>query len=121
MLARLPQVIVNDSTLRDGEQAPGVAFTPQGGRVHVETTATKDEVVFRVSDDGPGIEPAMRERLFLKYATGRLPGRGTGLGLAFCRMVVEAHGGRIELENRPAPGATFRFGLPLSRADQRAD
>jgi len=55
----------------------------------------------------------VQRRLFQKFVTGRVPGHGSGLGLAFCRQAVEAHGGRIWAENRPGQGAAFTFTVAI--------
>jgi signal transduction histidine kinase len=65
-----------------------------------------------IHDDGPGIDPALRERLFDPFATGRKD--GTGLGLAISRKIVEAHGGSLDLLPPEAPGTTFRMRVPLA-------
>ncbi len=66
-----------------------------------------------VADRGPGLAAGDEARVFEKfYRAGSAPG-GVGLGLAICRGIVEAHGGRIWAENRPAGGAAFRFELPI--------
>ena len=67
-----------------------------------------------VSDSGPGIEASLRPRLFTKFAPGAHSARGSGLGLAFCRLAVEASGGRIWLEERSGPGAEFVFTIPTA-------
>jgi len=86
-------------------------FTPVGGQVRITATAAGDGVVsVRVADDGPGIPAALRPRLFQRFASGRQRESGTGLGLAFCRLAVEAHGGRIHVEG--GPGTTMAFTLP---------
>jgi len=66
----------------------------------------------RVSDDGPGIAPADRDRIFQLFYRGGGVG-GTGMGLAICQGIVEAHGGRMWVEQAPAGGSTFVFRLPL--------
>jgi signal transduction histidine kinase len=70
-----------------------------------------------VRDTGPGIPDEFKEKLFERFAQiegqrGRR--RGTGLGLAFCRMAVEAHGGRIWVGDNPAGGAVVAFTLPIA-------
>ena len=88
-------------------------FTPVGGQVRVTVRPEQEDGRLRVAvkDSGPGIPPELEGRLFRKFTTGRQPGSGTGLGLAFCRMVVEAHGGRIWVESEPGQGTTFLFSL----------
>ncbi|MBN1936511.1 MAG: PAS domain-containing protein [Anaerolineae bacterium] len=92
-----------------------IKFTPAGGEIRM--TARHDpetaQMLVSVADNGPGISPEVQERLFQKFATGDTPGRGTGLGLAFCRLAVEAHGGRIWVESEPGKGTTFTFSLPV--------
>jgi Osmosensitive K+ channel histidine kinase len=70
-------------------------------------------VILDVKDSGPGICEELRPRLFEKFAVGNLPGRGSGLGLPFCRLAVEAQGGRMWLQH-PGPAAVFSFSLPLA-------
>ncbi|MBC7227351.1 MAG: GAF domain-containing protein [Thermoflexales bacterium] len=90
-------------------------FTPSEGEVRVTVDRPSADVLqFAVSDTGPGIPPGYQERIFDRFA--RLPNektRGTGIGLAFCKLAVEAHGGRIWVESRPGEGATFKFTIPL--------
>ena len=88
-------------------------FTPRGGRVRVHAERAAGEVRLTISDNGPGIAPEVREHLFQKFATAG-PGQGSGLGLAFCRLAVEAQGGRIWVDRDQETGATFTFTLPLA-------
>jgi signal transduction histidine kinase len=75
-------------------------FTPPHGRVWVEAwEEPPGYLLLAVSDTGPGIPPELKEQLFQKFVTGRVEGRGSGLGLAFCRLAVEAHGGRTWVES----------------------
>jgi signal transduction histidine kinase len=69
-------------------------------------------VELTVRDSGPGVEEELRPRIFERFVVGNRTGRGSGLGLAFCRLAVEAQGGRIRLEHA-GPGAVFAFSLPL--------
>jgi two-component system, NtrC family, sensor histidine kinase KinB len=94
-----------------------IKFTPAGGCIHLSADLVADPpgpavVHVIVSDSGPGIEADLQNRLFQKFVAGRQPGKGSGLGLAFCRLAVEAHGGRIWVENVPGGGAAFHFTLP---------
>jgi signal transduction histidine kinase len=92
-----------------------IKFTREGGAVRVSALSDSPSALrVAVSDDGPGIPPELRERLFQKFTTGDVKGRGTGLGLAFCRLAVEAHGGRIWVDTPPGGGTTFSFTLPLA-------
>ena len=78
--------------------------------------AGPDEVAIAVRDEGPGIAAEDRSRLFQKFSRGsRVGGQtpGTGLGLAFCKMAVEAHGGRISVESELGKGSRFTFTLPV--------
>ncbi len=92
-------------------------YAPSSSRVTVAATAgAPGWVRVAVSDQGPGIPAEARERIFDKFAQMRGAERkGTGLGLAFCRMAVEAHGGEIHVEDPgDAGGALFAFTLPAA-------
>jgi signal transduction histidine kinase len=86
-----------------------------GGRVDVRVAHDRQQVVLEVVDDGPGIPAEHQSRLFERFFTTRSEGRGTGLGLALVKAVVEAHGGRIEVSSAEGQGATFRMLLPSAR------
>jgi len=92
-----------------------VKFTPSGGDITLSAERTDGEILFAVSDTGPGIPPEFHHRVFDRFA--RLENaksfKGTGLGLAFCKLAVDAHGGRIWVESKVGHGATFYFTLPL--------
>jgi len=87
--------------------------------VHVSSERRDLEWVIAVKDNGPGIEPAFRERIFGAFK--RLHGKefpGNGLGLAFCRKAVEWQGGRMWVESTPGAGATFCFTLPIRQPQE---
>jgi signal transduction histidine kinase len=117
---RLERVVANllDNALR---------YTPRGGRVAVRASpdATKTEVIVSVSDTGVGIPRDLQTRIFEKFWTGGAEAsaarRSFGLGLTFCKMIVEAHGGRIRVEGEPGKGATFSFSLPCARDEAGGD
>ncbi len=92
-----------------------IKFSPDGGRIGIWTQVNGSWILFNVADQGPGIPKEHRERVFEKYAQLDSDKRrsGVGLGLAFCKMAVEAMQGRIWVENMPKAGALFRFALPL--------
>jgi two-component system sensor histidine kinase KdpD len=75
-------------------------------------------VLIEVADRGPGLPPGEERRIFEKFhrAEAAPTVRGAGLGLAICRGIVRAHGGRIWAENRPGGGVSIRFTLPVKEA-----
>jgi signal transduction histidine kinase len=88
-----------------------LAAAPRAPTVSTRAVAEGERVVFVVSDDGPGVPPAIAARLFEPLVTGR--SGGTGLGLALARRIVSAHGGTLALDAPvPGQGASFRFELP---------
>lgn len=106
-----------------------IKFTPTGGSIKISARPC-DEVTEKwggeegfdpvhlcvsVKDSGRGISPELKGRLFQKFVTSRHEGSGSGLGLAFCKLAVEAHGGRIWVDSEPDQGTTFTFTLPAAR------
>jgi signal transduction histidine kinase len=94
-----------------------IKFTKPGGKIVVSAGRhgeDRDMVLIAVKDEGPGVPPEMEDRLFEKFCTGSQKEKGTGLGLAFCRLAVEAHGGRVWAESQPGHGSTFAFTLPVA-------
>ena len=96
-------------------------FTPAGGRITVGAEVQPEGMLaIRVADTGPGIPAEYREKIFERFT--QIPGqrgrrRGSGLGLTFCRLAVEAHGGKIWVENDSGGGSLFVFTLPLAPKD----
>jgi len=85
-------------------------------QVHISVARNDSDWLFSVTDNGPGIDPQYRDRVFEPFK--RLHGRqypGCGLGLVFCRKAIESHGGRIWVEAAPDGGADFRFTLPAEQ------
>ncbi len=93
-------------------------FTPAGGQIVASAERLEDGMVaVRISDSGPGIPEEFRDKIFDRFT--QIPGqagrrRGSGLGLTFCRLAIEAHGGRIWVESRQGGGSVFILTLPIS-------
>jgi signal transduction histidine kinase len=103
---QLTQVLVN--LLGNAREA----LAEGGGGIHVRTLAKGSEALLEVADTGPGISSESRQRLFEPYFTTKAG--GTGLGLAIASRIAEEHGGRLELDGAPPPGACFRLRLPVA-------
>jgi two-component system cell cycle sensor histidine kinase/response regulator CckA len=95
---------------------------PDGGELLIRTREHNGSVVLEVGDTGPGIEPALRERIFEPYFTTKTSGpvRGTGLGLATVYGIVAAMGGIISVHDREPRGSLLRISLPASAVPVRA-
>jgi signal transduction histidine kinase len=91
-------------------------FTLPGGLVTVEAEASEEDIRFRVSDTGPGVSAEDLPHLFDGFwQVQRNDRRGVGLGLAICKAIVTAHGGRIWAESQPGAGTSIFFTLPATR------
>jgi signal transduction histidine kinase len=92
-------------------------YVRRDGRVQLIACLQNNHLQVGVADDGEGISPENAQRIFDKFVQVKDESsntrRGTGLGLTFCRLAVEAHGGRIWVESELGQGSTFYFTLPL--------
>lgn len=90
-------------------------FSPSKGKIWVGAKRINDKMLFWLKDSGPGISSANQERIFDKFfcLQTQEKSRGLGLGLAYCRLAIQAHGGDIWVESQPGEGACFKFTLPL--------
>lgn len=94
------------------------AMLPGGGVLRVAASRNGHHVDIEVSDTGDGIAPEDLRHIFRPFFTTKLPQddptaySGSGVGLAFCRRIVDAHGGEIDVESEPGKGSTFRIRLP---------
>lgn len=115
---RIAQVLVN-------LVGNAVKFSPPHTPVTVSFTAGNPELQIDVSDEGPGIPINERDRAFEAFSQlldpiNKQKTQGAGLGLAICRGLVEAHGGRIWIADRPVPGTTVAFTVPVVHTERQA-
>lgn len=92
-------------------------YSPADSEIRVSAEEQGDFVVVRISDQGPGIAEADHERIFKKFYRGRNVRTcisGTGMGLYISREIVEAQGGRVDVQSETEQGATFLLTLPVS-------
>jgi signal transduction histidine kinase len=99
-----------------------IKYSPRGGDVLVSVVVAGDEATLAVRDSGIGIAPADTKHIFEPFRRTRASREiapGVGLGLSVARRIVEAHGGRIEVDSKLGAGSTFRVHLPLSGPEPR--
>jgi two-component system sensor histidine kinase/response regulator len=91
-----------------------IKYSPTGGVVCIGIQQMQDEVRITVTDTGPGIAAEFHTRIFEKFGQveSKTSRTGTGLGLTFCKLAVEAHGGHIGIESAVGKGSTFWLALP---------
>lgn len=115
---RIQQVLLN--LMNNAEQA--MAASQGRGSLVVRTwhDAGLNTVSFEVSDDGPGLAPEIRTRIFDAFFSTKPVGEGTGLGLAVAYNIVKDHGGRIRVDSEPGRGTSFIVDLPVSASAETA-
>lgn len=96
-----------------------IKYTPREGHIELNTIVIDDQVQFAISDDGPGIKKGDQKHIFDKFSRVEQTANtatGVGLGLAFCKLAVEAHNGTISVESEgiPGTGSTFYVTLPIA-------
>jgi len=90
-------------------------FSPQGSKIEIGVRQKEDQILVWVKDNGPGIPASEHERIFTKFTrlkTENSP-KGLGLGLAYCRLALQAHGGNIWVDSEVGVGSCFTFSLPI--------
>ena len=97
------------------------ALPPEGGTITLGLSARGDEVVARIADDGRGMPPEVRTRIFEPFFSTKEGGRGVGLGLSIVQGIVARHGGTIEVQSEPGKGTTFTVALPVRGPDAWPD
>ncbi|WP_426756490.1 ATP-binding protein [Myxococcus sp. Y35] len=112
----VPSVTVDERMMRQAFlnlAINAVQAMPQGGvlRASVRRAPGTPEVEVQFADSGPGISPDVRARIFEPFFTTKA--KGTGLGLAVVKRIIESHQGRVDMESQPGQGTTFRLYLPL--------
>ena len=96
-----------------------IKYSPERSPIAISATLKKEKIVIGIADRGPGIEEGERLRIFDRFYRGRrhrFETKGTGMGLAIAKGIVEAHGERIWVESERGQGSTFYFSLPRSGA-----
>lgn len=95
-----------------------IQFSPKGGTIYLSANCDEKNVYFRVRDEGPGIQPALLERIFDEFYSQNIENhsKGTALSLAIGQKILNLHDGNMRAESTPGKGATFIFTLPLSTA-----
>ncbi len=115
----LPEVIADNTQLAQVFQnliANGIKFHgEEPPKIHISAKKKEKEWVFSVRDNGIGIDPQYSEKIFeiFKRLHKKEEYRGTGIGLAICKEIVERHGGHIWVESELSKGSTFYFTLPI--------
>jgi signal transduction histidine kinase len=115
--ARVEQVVSN--LVRNA-----MKYGSEGGRIDVRAVPAEDRLLIEVQDYGIGISPSDQLRLFQPYfrvERDRERAGGLGIGLALCKQLVEAHGGKIWVESEVGKGSTFKFSLPLGGAPRKGE
>jgi len=94
-------------------------FTSSGGEIKIEQISDSNSVTLHIIDTGNGIKEEQIPYLFTRYSKAQSQGtdgeKGTGLGLAICKLLVEAHGGKIGVKSEKGKGSDFYFSLPINR------
>ncbi len=124
---RLPLIDGDPRRIRqvlDNLLSNAVKYSPENTDITVECISTDSEVKVRVTDQGVGISPEELEKVFDRFyqasSGASQRGGGVGLGLAICKGIIEAHGGRIWAESTLGKGSTFTFTLPLQESNAAA-
>jgi len=114
-------VFVDGDALRLGQAVANLLdnalkYTPAGGRVHLATRTEPGLGVIEISDTGPGVPPAEREKIWRRLYRGDASRsqRGLGLGLSLVKAIVEAHRGTVTVDEADGGGARFTVRLPAA-------
>jgi signal transduction histidine kinase len=117
---RLPSVLADHDMIRrvvTNLLENASKYSPQGSKIEIGARQKDDQILVWVEDNGPGIPASEHERIFNKFTrlkTENAP-KGLGLGLAYCRLALHAHGGKIWVDSEVGVGSRFTFSLPIAR------
>lgn len=89
-----------------------IKYTEAFGTIEIDLTAENDQMILKVRDDGPGMNDAVKQRIFERFYKSSSHTDSNGLGLAISKSIIERHGGRIEVESKIDHGTTFTIFLP---------
>ena len=92
-----------------------------GGRVDLSVESVGDRVIFRISDNGPGLTDQAKRHMFDPFFSGREAGRGLGLGLSKCWRIVELHSGEIDVQSELGQGAIITLCLPVQEPEKKVE
>ena len=121
ILESLPKIVGDPFHLRrvfDNLLSNALKFTPPGGSITLRSWTQGRELLIEVTDTGSGIAPEEMQRIFERFYRAKADsaqhhkGKGTGLGLALVKEIVEAHRGKITVRSKPGEGTTFQIRLP---------
>jgi PAS domain S-box-containing protein len=115
----LPSLMIDEDMIRRviiNLVENAIKYAPINGLVNIHADQSNDFFHIRVQDNGPGIPQEKREEIFNKYTRlqGKVGYKGYGLGLAYCRLAIEGHGGEIWVEDAPEGGSIFIFTIPVT-------
>ena len=118
---RLPNVLADQDMIRrvvTNLLENASKYSPQGSKIEIGVRKEGDQILVWVKDNGPGIPASEHERIFNKFTrlkTENAP-KGLGLGLAYCQLALQAHGGKIWVESEVGVGSRFIFSLPVDKS-----
>jgi signal transduction histidine kinase len=118
---RLPNVLADQDMIRrvvTNLLENASKYSAQGSKIEIGARKEGDQILVWVKDNGPGIPASEHERIFNKFTrlkTENAP-KGLGLGLAYCRLALQAHGGKIWVESEVGVGSRFIFSLPIDKS-----
>lgn len=92
--------------------------TGPGGELKLLVSQRENDLVLLVDDDGPGVPSELKDQIFDLFYSTKEAGKGSGIGLPFCRSIAEKHGGSLSLIEKNMPGARFELRLPLKEGEE---